>query len=731
MIQFDNIPNYLRSQPRWTVFATTGRDVEGHPGKKEKFIRHCDGGTVAKGDSIRKGTYADTRALCEKNPLLIPAFWIEEKDGLVFIDRDGPGAATLMFPSYTERSLSSGYHCLGWFKGNLPGNIDGDEVYTKNRWICITGNVVDGRKDINDLSGFFGDKRVKKDNEPFTIPDDVTPGQREPTIHKMVWSLYSKGLSFSAILAAALEENRGFNPPKTEKEVTEAVRRAYQGAVQKADKKPRVNPRDNREKEIPEYELQPRGWFERGGNIFLEVIDTSQERPEYRYATMKNGKIIFISELTVKEPIRDNGKILIPGLKYIPRSLPENKDGQPIHIVGIPEQRLLELITSSDIERIRDKIKKHIEKYCELPSNDMDLCVYYVVSTWFFSALSTIPYLRFRADTGKGKSRILKVVSDLCFYPVRAGGASTAAGTIRFAEYWHGTLVIDEADIKAESDDSGGYTNDMIKFLNLGFERGQYFIKSDKTDPKKQEIFDPFCPKVIAMRGVFQDPATEGRCLSISPSETERKDIPAILPAEYDSATAAIRAELAQYLLTHWGIVAPSDPYPALDDVDCEPRLKQLGGPIGKVLSKIFPDGLTMFKHYIEQRQLEIKSDRAASFIGSAVNAVYDRALEQDHVFASDIADDLSSTSTRISRTLKDAGISIEQRRISVTIPATEGKPARIRNTVRKILVVKNSRAWREILRRYIIVKSEQNELTNNTLVPCPVSIQSNEYMEN
>jgi len=489
------------------------------------------------------------------------------------------------------------------------------------------------------------------------------------------------------------------------------------------------------DRKLPEYVFQQRGWFERDGGLYLEVIDTSSEIPVYSYAACKQDGVFFTDGITVKEPLTDSGKVIIPGLKYVPRDLPTNKDGQVIHLVGLPDRKELEQITSTDAYEIKETIYQHVNRYCDLASNDVDLCVYYIFMTWFYPKLSTLPYLRFRADTGKGKSRILKVISELCFMPVKAGGASTAAGTIRIQEYWHGTLVIDEADLKGESSDEG-YTNDLIKFLNLGFERGQYFVKSDKVDPKNQEIFDPFSPKIIAMRGVFQDPATEGRCLSISPSETERKDIPAILPAEYNTEVRIIRATITHYVLTHWGCITDADPYPSFNDVECEPRLKQLGSPLARVLSKIFPDGLTEFEHYIERRQIEVKLDRAGSFVGSVVNSAYDLAVDPDNIHSvvtvRDVSDTMGSTPQKISRVLKDAGMAVEARKVRKTI-CLPNQPPTTRPVTMKIVVVKNSRAWREVCRRYITTRSEQQSQIgcDNDLVDCPAALRSQEFVSN
>jgi len=489
------------------------------------------------------------------------------------------------------------------------------------------------------------------------------------------------------------------------------------------------------ERETPPYKLQPRGWFVRNDTLYLQTFGISDDVAEYAFAYFDGKEIKYIDSLTVKEPVMDGITVVEQGLQYVPRDLPVNRDGQVIPLVGLVRRCELESITASDIAQIKTAMYDHAKKYCDLGETDLDLCIYYALMTWFYPKLSTLPYLRFRADTGKGKSRILKVISEMCFMPVKAGGASTAAGTIRFQEIWHGSLVIDEGDLKGEADESGGYTNDMIKYLNLGFEREQFFIKADKQDPKQQEIFDPFCPKIIAMRGVFQDPATEGRCLSISPSETERTDISAILPGVYVAESAGIRALLSHYVLTNWGIITDADPYPSFQDVDCEPRLKQLGSPLARVLSKILPDGIALFKHYIERRQKEVKKDRAQSFVGVVANILYETALEQEekgngYVSAKMLADAVGSTSTKITKTLKDAELAVEQRRVKVTLSDGFGNPSITKSINTRVVVVPNTRIWREVCRRYIDTDGQQETLTQES-VDCPSCIRSSEFIHN
>jgi hypothetical protein len=483
--------------------------------------------------------------------------------------------------------------------------------------------------------------------------------------------------------------------------------------------------------EIPEYQEQERPWFDREGTLYLECVEYG-DIPRYSYARMNEGKIEFIDDLIVEEPLTENDKILLSGKKYIPRKLIEDKNGQIIRIVGIPIRSLMEKTPAEPMTAILPRIKAHVHRYCDLKDSDEDICIFYIVASWYYPKLSTIPYLRLRSDTGKGKSRILKVISDLCFYPVKAGGASTASGIMRFSEYWHGSLVVDEMDLKGSSSD-GGYANDTIKFLNLGFERGQFFIKTDRQDPGKQDVFDPFCPKIIAMRGVFQDPATEGRCLSISPFETERTDIDFILPAEYEPATEELRAALAKFTLTHWDLVKESDPYPNFRDVECEPRLKQLGSPLAKVLSAIKPDGLEEFKHYVEQRGREIKKDRAMSPLGTIVNECYDEAMNPNNTLGSvtigHIAESLNMSGQSISKNLKDAGFVIENVRLKVP---DINNPAIMRYKSCKIAGVPDARAWREIVRRYILISEPGiNTDPSSCDIECPEEIRSRLFVDN
>jgi len=236
-------------------------------------------------------------------------------------------------------------------------------------------------------------------------------------------------------------------------------------------------------------------------------------------------------------------EIAYQGRSIKPRPLPQI-EGKPLDIVGLTDEGIKECRLLPPDE-LKGKISTHLAAYVDLPDLDLEL------STWFYSKVNTLGYLRFLADTGKGKSRVQKVVGDLCFYPVFASGASTFSGIARLNNPWRGTLIMDEADT------AGDKEHQFVKYLNLGFERGKYYVLSDKQNPRVQDFSDPFSPKILAMRQAFNDNATEARLLSISPHETSNLNIPIILPDRYYAESRRLRNEMALFTLHHFDHIKP------------------------------------------------------------------------------------------------------------------------------------------------------------------------------
>ncbi len=392
----------------------------------------------------------------------------------------------------------------------------------------------------------------------------------------------------------------------------------------------------------------------------------------------------------------------LSGQTVKPRSLPRI-EGKEIDIVGMPDENITTARVLSPDE-LYSKIKEHLACYIDLPELDLELCVYYILFTWFYTKVKTLGYLRFLADTGKGKSRTQKVIGDLCFYPVFASGASTFSGIARLNNRWRGTLIMDEADT------SGDKESQFVKYLNLGFECGKYYVLSDKQNPRLQEFFDPFSPKILAMRQPFRDNATEARILSVSPHETTNPKIPIILPEDYYTRMQRLRNEVALFTLHHFNEVESSRMV-VFDALDIEPRLRQLAMPLS-IVCQLWPEGAKLFKEYLIRRQNEVRKVRSLSWEGSLVNLVYgiaagDTDLEEDFTGYYDttgkiqavtptmVARLVKSSTKQVTQTLASVGFEVEWRWVDIT-----KDDQRIKKRTRAYCI-SDTRTWSEIISRY------------------------------
>ena len=347
-------------------------------------------------------------------------------------------------------------------------------------------------------------------------------------------------------------------------------------------------------------------------DLYLAVWDG---KDNYKFAHLaRNGEIELLD------------KVEIDGITYLPREK-KNILGQEIP-VGYPTFDIVK-VPDMSTEGLVKALKLFIWKYVDMKPDEYDLVIYYILATWFYRKTNTTAYLRFIGDTGKGKTRMLNVIGDLCFYPVKFGGGATEPAIRRTQEKFHGTLVLNEADLK------GGKANEMIKYLNAGTEKkGGGFATVEERKGKNGEkerytaYYDPFSPKILAMREPFPDAATEGRTLSIEPYQTHRKDIPVNLPLEYDEEVILLRNAIARWTLKNWKKVKFEN-YEFIQNLPIEPRLKQMVMPLSIILP-LFGEGQDKMKNsfvqWLLKRQEEIIKHRANSLERQIFNAIVDLA---------------------------------------------------------------------------------------------------------
>ncbi len=433
------------------------------------------------------------------------------------------------------------------------------------------------------------------------------------------------------------------------------------------------------------------------GALYLTVLDNQNH---YWFAFETSGKIEVCDELK------------IDGKAFQPQRIPL-VNGMISDVVTVPRLDLLQAAPLLPANEIAVDIKAHIRKYFDAPDLEIDLFTYYIIFTWFYQKGNVAPLLRFLADLGSGKSRGLDVVGDLCFYRTRLDGGTTLSSILRLKQQWQGTVIMDEADIKGDSrSEAGGFEDMMAKFLNLGFERGKALLKTNQNDFSVQEVFDPYGPKILGMRSPFRDGAIESRCLSYSPMETTRNDIPIILPPQYRVERDMLVAKIVRFTLHHWPSVDGFD-FIDVQDMPIDKRTAQSAAPLSFVVKQIFPDGEKTFRNYIRQRYREIRRIRSQSDEGTAFNTLVSLAIG-DIDFKKDFPSLYTQEGTLIRvtpRMLAAAYGWSSSNRITkklVDILHFEKRKEKVSGRSETVIIVPNEDAWKSAYRRYHYSDDEQ-----------------------
>lgn len=259
-----------------------------------------------------------------------------------------------------------------------------------------------------------------------------------------------------------------------------------------------------------------------------------------------------------------------------------------------------------------DEIISFIHTYVDLPKDREELCAWYVLASYLYDTITVFPFLRFQGAWGSGKSRALQIIGELCYKPVNMGGALTPAPIYRVVEKYGGTLIIDEANWAGTSESA-----EITKILNCGFESAQPIVRCQYNDPDTLLFFPVFCPKVVATRYGFKDPALESRCLTVIMEETEREDIPDILTLNVRKEQNELRNKLLMFRLRNWKSVQGD----RIDVPIKNRRLRQAITPIGLLLED-YPGALKRFQSNMVSYSSELKDKESISLEGNVANAL-------------------------------------------------------------------------------------------------------------
>lgn len=356
-----------------------------------------------------------------------------------------------------------------------------------------------------------------------------------------------------------------------------------------------------------------------------------------------------------------------------------------------------------DTKTLLAQVEDYIFKYLDVSGSFRKFASYYILLSWLYDRLHTLPYLRALGDTGCGKSRFLDTVGRLCYKPTIVSGCITPAPIYRMIRRWNGTIILDEADLK----NSDEY-HEVITILNCGFERGRPVIRATKDNPDKLQFLPTFGPKVFATRQRFKDPALEARCLTEIMQETDRQDIPPVLTDEFYNEEGELRNKLLLFRLRNWHKINPGQSV-NLNISNLEPRLKQISQAFGQVFAN-FDEVLEDFTSFILNHQRELIEQRASTQVGQIVEVMFSlieygtldtldtldtpEGIRLLPISAKDISEKLGDIDVRkVGQILKTLGLKSKKTRV-------DGETKR--------LIIYDGQVLERLKRRYILTETEE-----------------------
>src|SRR3989344_564411 len=320
------------------------------------------------------------------------------------------------------------------------------------------------------------------------------------------------------------------------------------------------------------------------GKIAETVYDKKKQQTQFVIYT--NGEINFLDK------VKQGGQEIFP--------LDAKSDIVSKGIVLLPSEPL-EYGTEEELIK---EIKTFIHKYLDISPMFEQIATYYALFSWVYDRFSEVPYLRAIGDFGSGKSRFLQVIGSICYRPIFTGGATTTAPIFRILDEIRGTLILDEADLR-----SSDMTQDIIKILNMGYQKGGTVLRMQGKELMEVRAFDVFSPKIIATRETFSDKALESRFLIEEMGRGNlRADIPRHLSDEFWEEALSIRNKLLMWRFRNYRKKLIFDEE-LIEGV--HPRLHQIIIPLLTIMeSKELKESL---REFVQKYNIELTADRGLS----------------------------------------------------------------------------------------------------------------------
>ena len=349
------------------------------------------------------------------------------------------------------------------------------------------------------------------------------------------------------------------------------------------------------------------------------------------------------------------------------------------------------------------EVRDFIHRYVELPANFEAIAALYILLSWVYEPLPTLPYLRALGDYGTGKTRFLEVVGAIAFRAIRAAGATTPSPIFRIIDIYRGSLVLDEADFN-RSDAMA----EIVKILNSGYKPGSPVLRSEPTKNKKWEphSYDVFGPKILATRKRWIDRALESRCLTWESEGLTREDIPLVLGPRFQTEAATLRCKLLGFRLDYLPKVMSFNLEDARPVGNLEPRLQEILLPL-----KAIAQGDTALEatldEFITGMQEELEEDRRNSLPALVLEAILSIREEGGELSAKAITERLNEGDL-VKEHLERPERGISARRVGAIVKGL-GLRTRQATTSRRAIIQWDNRRVAILCRRYSFLIPQNN----------------------
>ncbi|NLF88843.1 hypothetical protein GX563_08480 [Candidatus Bathyarchaeota archaeon] len=157
------------------------------------------------------------------------------------------------------------------------------------------------------------------------------------------------------------------------------------------------------------------------------------------------------------------------------------------------------------VEVLKQNIEFHDERYYPLTT-------YWIIGTYFHKQFSAYPYLFLNAVKNSGKTKLMMLLSLLCYNGKLSTNMSNAS-LFRHTQNNGATILLDEADQIAKE-----RLQDLENLLNAGYKRGAATV--DRTEPRADGTYRPteydvYSPKAVANIRGLNNSVLESRTIGI------------------------------------------------------------------------------------------------------------------------------------------------------------------------------------------------------------------------